>query len=285
MGQKIQLTETFTGSGLTVLYNDTIMSSGSLLLMDLGHSLGGFSGVPVNGSVIPNVAWQVANGLVSGAPGQTALGIPVYGTSAAAPSYPLIERTTKLGLHAIRSQANDVSAGAFALKFPTAVDTYIQSNTAHSFYVSIWDNVTRAFTTAASPYPGISIVGNGSANAQYVVQPGTNQVTVGTSLGLSESRNYLTTGTGLLQFGFTGVAGTISAYNDWLYMFGGTGGAFSGLHVGGSQIIYRIYVEDLTVSGRTYATVAALDSALYATAFASGGKFYSDSYTSPSGYP
>ena len=47
MGQKILLAETFTDATLPAIYDDTIMSAGSLILNDLGHSLGGVTGVQV----------------------------------------------------------------------------------------------------------------------------------------------------------------------------------------------------------------------------------------------
>lgn len=48
-----------------------------------------------------------------------------------------------------------------------------------------------------------------------------------------------------------------------------------------SRIIYRIYVEDLTISGRTYAEVSALDRALFTEAFSVGGVFYGDTWSDP----
>lgn len=48
-----------------------------------------------------------------------------------------------------------------------------------------------------------------------------------------------------------------------------------------SVILYRAYIEDLTVSGRTYAEVDALDYALYQAAFAAGGRYFGDTYTDP----
>lgn len=50
-------------------------------------------------------------------------------------------------------------------------------------------------------------------------------------------------------------------------------------------MIYRVYIEDLTVSGRTYAQVDSIDFALWQAAFAAGGKFYGDTYTDPSTLP
>lgn len=52
-----------------------------------------------------------------------------------------------------------------------------------------------------------------------------------------------------------------------------------------SRIIYRARIEDLTVSGRTYEEVEAIDFALYTAAFAVGGKFYGDTYTDPTTFP
>jgi len=40
-----------------------------------------------------------------------------------------------------------------------------------------------------------------------------------------------------------------------------------------------MYLEDLTVSGRTYADVDALDNALYTEAFGAGGAYSGDTYT------
>jgi hypothetical protein len=52
-----------------------------------------------------------------------------------------------------------------------------------------------------------------------------------------------------------------------------------------SDIFYRGYCEDLTVSGRTYADVDALDKALWDAAFAAGGRFAGDTFTAPSTFP
>jgi len=41
----------------------------------------------------------------------------------------------------------------------------------------------------------------------------------------------------------------------------------------------------MTVSGRTYAEVEAIDYALYQAAFGPGGKFADDTYTNPSTIP
>ncbi|MFQ9544964.1 MAG: hypothetical protein ACLR02_08110 [Clostridium sp.] len=49
----------------------------------------------------------------------------------------------------------------------------------------------------------------------------------------------------------------------------------------GSTILYRFYIEDLTVSGRTKEEVQIIDEKLFNEAFAEGGKFYNDTWTDP----
>jgi hypothetical protein len=109
MGQKITLAETFTGTGLPSVYDDSLMGAGSLILHDVGHSLGGFAGIPGNGGLIPNIAWQTANALVAGAPGQAALSGVIGSTdtlvagATTSATFPYAERTSKNGLHIVRS--------------------------------------------------------------------------------------------------------------------------------------------------------------------------------------
>lgn len=53
-----------------------------------------------------------------------------------------------------------------------------------------------------------------------------------------------------------------------------------------SHIIYRFYLEDLTVSGRSYATVDALSWAEYQKhVLTVGGRYYSDTFTDPATLP
>lgn len=53
-----------------------------------------------------------------------------------------------------------------------------------------------------------------------------------------------------------------------------------------SKILYRVYIEDLTVSGRSYATVDAIDAAQFSAAFnALTGRYGSDTFTDPATLP
>ena len=49
-----------------------------------------------------------------------------------------------------------------------------------------------------------------------------------------------------------------------------------------SRAVYRMYIEDLTVSGRTYAQVDAIDYAQFTKdVLTVGGRYYGDTYTDP----
>jgi hypothetical protein len=316
MGQKVSLTETFTGTGLPTVYDDSIMSAGSLILMDVGHSLGGFTGIPASGTAIPNVAWSTANALVAGAPGQAALSGVVFASDTMASgvntsnsvTFPFTERTPKKGLHIVRSQVNDVANKTYNFQAPASIQTYLYNNQTHAYYFSLWQYFTRAFTTGGSPFPGLGIVGQNTsigflgytpANGTDPIAPGTNKL--GTtafigSEGLATGASFI--GNGVSQWTGTAPA-SASNINVDMFIWGGQGGPFSGLHVGGSQIFYRCYFEDLTVSAaaggyaggsaitvaQRYAELVARDQALYNAAFASGGKFNGDTFTNPSLYP
>lgn len=67
------------------------------------------------------------------------------------------------------------------------------------------------------------------------------------------------------------------------FVIAGFDGPWGGQYVNKSPsvIVYRIYVEDLTLSGRTYAQVKAIDDAEFAKAFAEGGRFYGDTWSNP----
>ena len=65
MGNQITLSDVvFSDSTLPVLRDDPLLSSGSLVLVDVGHSKGRLAGVPSNGALVNNIAGSIASGLV-----------------------------------------------------------------------------------------------------------------------------------------------------------------------------------------------------------------------------
>ena len=290
MGQKIVLSDVvFTDTTLPVVLNDSILSNGSLFLFDPSHSLGAFTGVPSNGGTVPNIAWAEAAAIL-GSGTQSSLMGTVASTNATEASKSLVERTTKLGVHQIISLTAQTVANNWIVSMPTAIRDYIYTNrSSHSFYISMWHKITRAGVTNAAPQSPIHyasntvnhlfFTSNGLATAQgsnkRAYPSGVNDIacTAGQERFLSVNPT-AQTGTGVistnnLDFGL-GNFGAWSSFN---------------LNKCSSRVIYRVYVEDLTVSGRSYATVDALDYAMFQAAFASGGKFYGDTYTNPSTIP
>ncbi len=298
MGQKVVLSEAFTDTSLPILYDDAMQAAGTLAILDFGHSLGGFAGVPVDGSQLPNVAWKSANQLVAGAPGQAALALNFQTNQAAGvASVPIKERTPKKGLNIIYSQANDIANNWNRVQIPQAIFDYMVANIGHAFYWSVWHRVTRSGVQGA-PYGGFMNFGVDTANTLMVAEYKSGGAISGgitpnqgnvKRLGAdaTPANSYNTVANQLIQAAVQGVTGSIGSWDRSraLPYFWGHGAAFSNLHIAHSGILYRLTLEDLTVSGRTYAQAAAIDQALWAAAFAAGGKFYGDTYTDVTSYP
>jgi len=330
MGQKVSLTETFTGSGLPVLYDDPVMSAGALVLHDLNHSAGAFTGIPANGGAIPNVAWPTANALVAGTPGQTALNSSALTNETLAAgagsgatgsvTFPVVERTTKNGMHLARSQVSDINGKYYYFSAAPSILAYVAANPDHAYYCSIWHYVTRGATTSGAPYDGAMIVGNNTGNGLFAVQPqsGTGGVL---GVGTAYARNTVgagalllnVTGPAFLQWAMTAHVGLTANWYFLPYIFGGTGGPFGSYHIGHSSIFYRMYFEDMTVSAaaggylnngaitfqQRYTELASRDLQMYSAATANTGSFtdstgrvfqanakiYNDTFTNPSGFP
>lgn len=295
MGQKVVLSEAFTDTSLPILYDDAMQTAGTLGILDFGHSLGAFAGVPVNGSQIPNVGWKSANALVAGAPGQAALAWNfVTNQAAGTASVPVKERTSKNGLNIIYSQANDVAGNFNQVQLPQAIFDYIVANLGHQYYLSIWHRVTRV-GVAGAPYGGFSGLGYNTSNYLMAAQYSVNRLDTGILppqanaqfKGSAASPGYNTASNQIVQLSVQGFTGTSTGWaraNALPYFWGG-GAGFSTLHITHSGVLYRIVLEDLTVSGRTYAQAKAVDDALWTAAFAAGGKFYGDVYTDVTSYP
>lgn len=281
MGHKITLSDiVFSDSSLPVLRDDPLLSSGSLVLVDVGHSKGRLSGVPSNGTLVNNIAGSIASGLVGSASVSPDI-LTGFTSSAMVP-----ELSGKGGLHVIKSKVSDTNATRFTLRLPAAIKAYLLANPTHGYYFSMWQQVTRKFDANNLP---LMVVGDSAYSVNFLINIGSTGDIQGAGtnvLGKASSLNpFVSTGPAKHQLAVSKVTGAVSAYPYFdLFIFGGcpsVGVMDSALKKGGSQIMYRVYLEDLTVSGRTYAEVKALDDALYAAAFAPGGKFYGDTHSDP----
>lgn len=279
---------------------DKLETVGSLALLELAHSSNPFSGVPQAGDIIPNILWnqlsaaRVAGGLAAStattsafkrttANGSTASGNDVSGKTKS-------ERTTKGGLHAIISQTACTNSSDQVIVISGGADlaSYIDAFPSHKYYVSIWDRLTRAALSSEPAESQISLSPSSTASYLYAMRSAT---ILGGGEGTSQvPSNPATLGNRFRAAGITAATGTGTAV-CYPFAVGATGpyystGVNSYTNKAASRVLYRWYLEDLTVSGRTYAQVLAADYALYQQAFGVGGRYYDDTLpTDPSTIP
>lgn len=293
MGTLLKLTEAFTAPTGRVVKPDMVLPPelGALILLDGGHSAGGFGvGMPAQATYFPNVAEADALALIGSGTTQTLGGQLLIGGAEWAGAAG--ERTSKGGLHvAVRQDALGLSNGA-VVDLGSAIDGYIVANPTHDYYVSLWERVTRAGQVAlVPPLPSLAIVTfSGSATGNYLAifdQVNSNPTISPPRLGArtagvppnTDGDIFRSIGVSQITGAFTG--GVATSVIPW-----GSMGAWAGLlsatpAASLSRIFYRMYIEDLTVSGRTYAEVDAIDYSLWQEAFAEGGRFYDDTWTEP----
>lgn len=273
MGSKTVLSGMFTDMSLPIIRNDALLSKGSLFLFDPSHSMGGFEGT-ASQTVVPNVAWKEASALI---PGETAdsLSGKVFHNLAAGEI--LVERTLKKGVHIINSLINQTADRNWHIQPSSKLAAYMVANGAsHKFYVSLWLGRTRRG------------VGPAGSTFHLFNNPGNMFIAPSDGLNGIGRLNYRATddnGGAVPHQRFTntdinGVTGAPSTFQLGAGMLSNyTGATYRNKQ--NSVILYRAYIEDLTVSGRTYAEVDALDYALYQAAFATGGRYFGDTYTDP----
>ncbi|MEN5220476.1 hypothetical protein [Stenotrophomonas sp. TWI602] len=265
----------FTDPALPLSTPDPIVVPGSLLLA---------RAVDLNGIVDGSTAHNVAAGFaedITGTDSSIGLRLSVSNEVAAH-----VERTQKKGLHVAISQTAALPSGAGAsLVFPSWLIDYILSHPTHIYYVSMWQWLTK------------QVAGSGNSLGYTVVKPAggafdhllaiTNTGALGSNIG-----GYMTGNSLGLQMineaagnnGITNVGGGdgFRAAARWGRLSPLNTAAADQLRLP-SYIWYGSYMEDLTVSGRTYSQVRASDVArMNAEIAAVGGLYFGDTFTPPS---
>lgn len=297
-GLKIQIPTTFTDTSLPVVYDDPLMTAGSLMLVDVGHSLGGLGaagGVPADGGVTPNIAWGAARTMIGSGDATTLA--PTWTKPPITPTSVLTERSSKKGLHVLPSQVSHVNGQGMTLNMPAPVMAWINNNPTHSFYISVWQRTTRPSGAAGAFDRTLYFaVSNTVYRSQMYAGPTGNFVypsatqSAATLIAARTGPDDDASGAKLVNVGTSGFAGTPAATLPGTVLFGAVGVNAASTaqpdlqhHLG--RIFYRLYIEDLTVSGRTYAQADAADLARYTTdMLTAGGRFYGDTYTAPSAF-
>lgn len=281
MGKKIVLTGvTLTDLDAPKLAQfDPIESAGSLLLIEPMHPYQQWpAGVPADAALLPNILTTLAGGPQASFSLKGGINNGTKGK---------LERSGKGGLHGIVSQSSLLTTtdGALIL-LPSSVRAYIYAHQAHDYYFSFWDRLTRANPNATQWTADYALGSNTSVGLAYSNpngwMPGTPSLKRDTPnvvgprfANVSRDATLVSAPTHLDSSG-TPIWGTVmpATYNGQVIATRNDNWT--------SFVFYRCYLEDLTVSGRTYAEVDALDYALYTKhVLTAGGRYYGDTFTDP----
>ncbi|MVM35260.1 hypothetical protein GO755_34885 [Spirosoma sp. HMF4905] len=269
-GQKMVTSTEVTDNTIKIVYADQLITKGTLCYINFANKEVTQPTTISSGMVLPNLAWKVAQGIL-GSGDQTSLSpILTYGLTIGTNGK--IEFTPKRGLHFIVSQSGTTTTGA-TIALPTAINAYILANLSHSYFFGYQYKVTRVGT--ATDYTRLQFGSNSSPTANFLflmqksnVRP-YSVIGVANRLGVRSDGpgNYFLVGDHIVTMGvsaFTGTAGgsILTQFTTFLQS--------------DSNILYKLYVEDLTVSGRTYADADAAFYAQYQADLASGGQYFGD---------
>ena len=267
--------------------------NGSLFLWDAQRNP--LDAVPTVGSTIPNLLndYPVATG-------KTMSFIRGSMSAAEHDSYLATQLSAKKGVHFIASQTRTTDVTGLNTLFhgitaDSALLAAIYNNVSSAnknLYVSIWERVTRIsgvgvaplfkyFDSSASNYAAYLT----SNKALMTVAAGSQSAS---RLNLTYLDSNIVSKPNAQQFCIKSLGGTGVTATTPFRLINGRDTPWSGESAGGqalnnspSRIVYRIYVEDLTLSGRTYEQVKAIDDAEFNKAFAVGGRFYGDTWSNP----
>ena len=297
MGNKLILTGT-TITDLTapvLLQVDPLESAGSLALYEPAHPAGPMAaGVPVNGTAIPNLLAAKALTMIPTATAATLAGQVALGSSFTG-AKGRIERTGKGGIHLITSQnaGAGIDVNTYARCESSALlGTFLNANPTHDIFYSIWARITRLSVagTAANPLQSKMTNPTSANSINFYSRTGaggdTEYPNTAARIGYRHSANLYPEALGpLIQNIAVDTATAWAAATATVLMHGGTGvvaGIAADYAKAHSIVFYRAYLEDLTVSGRTYAQVDALDIAEYTKqCVTAGGRYVGDTYSDP----
>lgn len=289
-GLKLTIPTSFTDATLPILRDDPVLFAGSLALIEPAHAAAPLAGMPADGAFVPNIAHKEAAAALGVADDGLAA---IFSMGAAfTGARGKMERTGKGGLHGIVSQAPGIlqnSNHGAKVTLPANIRSYLLTNKAHKFYFSRWTRTTRAALANAGVQ---NEIGSGSNSAKFLLYrtdtaEGWNP---STALATAEYRPGVPNGLGN---SFANLARVMSDTN--LVATPANAGPQWGMPAGTfnnavpawvtqlpSSIFYRFYIEDLTVSGRSYAEVDSIDFAEYTKqVLTAGGRYYGDTFTDP----
>ena len=266
-------------------YDPIESKNGSIFLWDAGRQR--LSNID-NGAVVPNIFEDYAGALGKSFSIQK-------GVASENDSYARVELTGKGALHFMVSQnyPSAISGEAFWGVLANAdlrQKLYSEISNNPDIYLSFWIRGTRKGQSRSGKFgPMLSYVRDNASNfATYMTSKNSKpEVAAGSTsisklnIGATENAflapNYHQVN--IKSFSYTGIT-----EDSRLFLGSGLFGPWSSeiaLNESPSFAVYRIYIEDLKLSGRTFEQVKAIDDAEFEKAFAIGGRFNGDTWSDP----
>lgn len=269
------------------------VTQGPLVLWEPGNPNNYYTGLPADGATMPNLAKTWAQTTIGADPGDLIVSNGITAGSAKAK----LERTTKGGLHVMQSQLNqDTTYQQFRIQMAANLLAYINSRPNDSWYLGCWMTKTRQFAsgytgshsifglTRASGDPNFAAAdrwltaGPNSTSSHYTIGPATGDArllgSLANDVALAGLKMFVSVGANAQPASWT------TAVSDLI--FAGPR-ISSNVNKFPSVILYRVYLENLTASGRSFNTVATIDSNEYTNQMLSvPGYYYNDANSTPS---
>ena len=263
-------------------YYDPIESrNGSVYLWDAGR--GPVANFNI-GQVLPNTLAAYALNSVGGA-------VTMARDSVGGGSSISTEMTSKGGIHLLASQLNQSTTirEYIQAQSDNTLTQYLVDNAAN-IYFSIWRTTTRKALSGAAPSVGfLRDASNGAFKNEVNYTVFENMNGAGLTYSKLATNQLADANVGVPNLlatnptaGFKGTYVSVAATKLRI----GAGAltpstTTTSANKSTSFVLYRVYIEDLSKSGRTFAEVNALDQAEFTKAFAVGGRFYGDTWSDP----
>lgn len=311
-GLRLALETTFTDPTLPKFVEDPVITAGSLWLFDVRASLAGIgAGAPTPLDHVGNLAWRELAAARGGALDEELYGTVIERLDGDGMQ---LERSGKGGIHGIfRRDGAGIGAGVgFGLNAPLRAREHIIQYPGHSYYLGFWQRPTRKPNAPGGAAPNGAQQTYQLAKRSYgagymgIAYNGAADVTASwfpSNAGRTGLPDLLNVGslqaTAVGQFDRVAMAVSAKASSPYYGTFSGGVptdpasaaeifvGAMMGRIIGssqhgsGSRIIYRAYLEDLTISGRSASQVDAIEADAAIKAAGAGGAFNGDTYTNP----
>jgi hypothetical protein len=293
---------------------DILESDGVLLLIEPNHPASQWTGVPMSGTTVENLFAAQAASIFGTSEVNEHQVLNYANVTTGGTTYGKIERSTKGGLHGIFSQADARVMEASGLApyieiFASAgLQAWMYTHPDNDIYISVWGQITRPHrvgtvdTTFVTDglLPQVFFRAGTTGRRFQLLANSVSSLITSPSLGY-EHGSTLANGAVFASAGSSGFAAeghtppsSATAMDNTLLAMGGIG-AYALVRSGAtttkarwpSWIFYRLFIEDLTISGRTYAEVHAIDKDMYTRrVLTPGGRYYGDTApTNPTTIP